>query len=313
MFKLIVISAVSSLLCTAIVDILEILFWDEFEIRLQWIAKNIAYFIIRFIWTSLFMYLSCKPFTMTIALIWMWVPETLICFTIVFRWIMYIYDYDSCYDYDYDYLIVHGVIELVFFGIWILSYFFSSFIITQEIVSVHDVILDQEMSNSESTDKVLEQFEYAIGNDSSKLKFSVEKSGVRVINNKKVLVYHVSSEDNEKYISGFIVQVDGKTPIIIPKKIYYDKSLKFGKDALRTVRKKYQTEIIGEHMFAVDEEYNSYEIFVYRENLFFSNGNDYGIIILNLNDGTSEKYSESTGEVPKWVDFESTYPKGKLF
>lgn len=35
MFKLIVISAVSSLLCTAIVDILEILFWDEFEIRLQ--------------------------------------------------------------------------------------------------------------------------------------------------------------------------------------------------------------------------------------------------------------------------------------
>ena len=88
MFKLIVISAVSSLLCTAIVAILEILFWDEFEIRLQWIAKNIAYFIIRFIWTSLFMYLSCKPFTMTIALIWMWVPETLICFTIVFRWMI---------------------------------------------------------------------------------------------------------------------------------------------------------------------------------------------------------------------------------
>ena len=50
--------------------------------------------------------------------------------------------------------------------------------------------------------------------------------------------------------------------------------------------------------------------YLYIERIyFFSDGNDYGVIVLNLNDGTSEKYSESSGEVPKWVDFKSTYPR----
>lgn len=59
--------------------------------------------------------------------------------------------------------------------------------------------------------------------------------------------------------------------------------------------------------FDIDNEYNPYEVFAYREKIFSSNGKDYGIVTLNLMDGTVNKYTEN--KIPSWVDFKTTYPR----
>ena len=177
-----------------------------------------------------------------------------------------------------------------------------------KIVNIND-LADSKMVNSESVESVLDYFQKTVGNEYDGPRFSIEKSGMRKVNDEDVLVYHVSDKKSEQYIPGYVSQKDGKSPEVIQKRIYFDESFYFRKDAKRVVRKKYQTEILGKHMFDIDDEYNPYEIFLYRENLLFSDGGDYGIIVLNLNDGTSEKYSESSGEIPEWVDFKSTYPR----
>lgn len=298
MLRAIVISIVSALLYTAIAAILNIVFLKDFKIKNKWIIRNIRLFAVRFLWTLLFMYFSCNPFIVTTGLVWMWIPELFVVILSIpiTNKKSELFNYKVC--------LSMCVVSLL---ACIVVYFAP----TQEIVNVNDLD-DSKISNSESVEFVLNQFQKTVGNDYDSPSFSVENSGMRRINDEDVLVYHVSDNGDEhhvKYIPGYIIQKDGKSPEVIQKRIYFDKSFKFEKYALRAVRKKYSTEIIGKSMFDIDDEYNPYEVFVYRENLFFSDGNDYGVIVIDLNDGTSEKYSESSGEVPKWVDFKSTYPR----
>lgn len=93
------------------------------------------------------------------------------------------------------------------------------------------------------------------------------------------------------------------------KTCYFDETFPAEKNTLTTLRRKYPTVILGEHKLDVDDNYNPYEVYAYREKLYASNGRDYGIIVFNLKDGTSEKYPEAEGETPSWVDFKSTYPR----
>lgn len=298
MLRAILISAVSALLYTAIAAILDIVFLKDFKVKASWVARHVIRFAVRFIWLVIFMYLSCEPFTIITGIVWMWIPELV---KIPILWFENV-DYCSTFiDCDILVSIAVGIVS-------VLLCIFTSFMPSQEIVNIND-LADSKMVNSESVESVLDYFQETVGNEYDGPRFSVEKSGMRKVNNEDVLVYHVSDKKSEQYIPGYVIQKDGKSPEVIQKRIYFDESFYFGKDAKRAVRKKYQTEILGKHMFDIDDEYNPYEIFLYRENLLFSDGGDYGIIVLNLNDGTSEKYSESSGEIPEWVDFKSTYPR----
>ena len=298
MLRLIITSGASALLYTALIDVLDIVFFKELEVERELVIWNIILFRIRFAWTGLLMYLSCEPFTIITGIVWMWIPELV---KIPILWFGNV-DYCSTFiDCDILVSIAVGIVS-------VLLCIFTSFMPSQEIVNIND-LADSKMVNSESVESVLDYFQETVGNEYDGPRFSVEKSGMRKVNNEDVLVYHVSDKKSEQYIPGYVIQKDGKSPEVIQKRIYFDESFYFGKDAKRAVRKKYQTEILGKHMFDIDDEYNPYEIFLYRENLLFSDGGDYGIIVLNLNDGTSEKYSESSGEIPEWVDFKSTYPR----
>jgi len=298
MLRLIITSGASALLYTALIDVLDIVFFKELEVERELVIWNIILFLIRFAWTGLLMYLSCEPFTIITGIVWMWIPELV---KIPILWFGNV-DYRSTFiDCDILVSIAVGIVS-------VLLCIFTSFMPSQEIVNIND-LADSKMVNSESVESVLDYFQETVGNEYGGPRFSVEKSGMRKVNNEDVLVYHVSDKKSEQYIPGYVIQKDGKSPEVIQKRIYFDESFYFGKDAKRAVRKKYQTEILGKHMFDIDDEYNPYEIFLYRENLLFSDGGDYGIIVLNLNDGTSEKYSESSGEIPEWVDFKSTYPR----
>lgn len=312
MLRAILISAVSALLYTAIAAILDIVFLKDFKVKASWVARHVIRFAVRFIWLVIFMYLSCKPFTIVTALTWMWSAEIFMFFMIVMAAFFEISveraedeskdkSEDKSENFDFAVYTIMATISVV-------VCIFGCFAPTQEIVNVNN-IAESKMVGSESVSSVLQQFKNTVSNKYNSSRFSVENSGMRRINDEDVLVYHVSSKSSEQYIPGYVIQKEGKSLEVIQKRIYFDESFCFGKDAKRAVRKKYQTEILGKHMFDIDDEYNPYEIFLYRENLLFSDGGDYGIIVLNLNDGTSEKYSESSGEIPEWVDFKSTYPR----
>ena len=314
MLRAILISAVSALLYTAIAAILDIVFLKDFKVKASWVTRHVIRFAVRFIWLVIFMYLSCKPFTIVTALTWMWSAEIFMCFMIVMAVCIGIpieedksndkskdKSEDKSEEFDFAVYTIMATISVV-------VCIFGCFAPTQEMVNINN-IAESKMVGSESVSSVLQQFKNTVGNKYSSSRFSVENSGMRRINDEDVLVYHVSSQSSEQYIPGYVIQNEGKSLEVIQKRIYFDESFYFGKDAKRAVRKKYQTEILGKHMFDIDDEYNPYEIFLYRENLLFSDGGDYGIIVLNLNDGTSEKYSESSGEIPEWVDFKSTYPR----
>ena len=312
MLRAILISAVSALLYTAIAAILYIVFLKDFKVKASWVTRHVIRFAVRFIWLVIFMYLSCKPFTIVTALTWMWSAEIFMCFMIVMAVCIGISteetedkskakSEDKSEEFDFAVYTIMATISVV-------VCIFGCFAPTQEMVNINN-IAESKMVGSESVNSVLQQFKNTVGNKYSSSRFSVENYGMRRINDEDALVYHVSSQSSEQYIPGYVIQKEGKSLEVIQKRIYFDESFYFGKDAKRAVRKKYQTEILGKHMFDIDDEYNPYEVFLYRENLFFSNGNDYGVIVLNLNNGTTEKYSASSGEVPKWVDFESTYPR----
>ena len=310
MLRLIITSGASALLYTALIDVLDIVFFKELEVERELVICNIILFLIRFAWTGLLMYLSCKPFTIVTALTWMWSAEIFMSFMIVMAVCIGIpieedkskdKSKDKSEEFDFAVYTIMATISVV-------VCIFGCFAPTQEMVNINN-IAESKMVGSESVSSVLQQFKNTVGNNYSSSRFSVENSGMRRINDEDVLVYHVSSQSSEQYIPGYVIQKEGKLLEVIQKRIYFDESFYFGKDAKRAVRKKYQTEILGKHMFDIDDEYNPYEIFLYRENLLFSDGGDYGIIVLNLNDGTSEKYSESSGEIPEWVDFKSTYPR----
>ena len=160
-----------------------------------------------------------------------------------------------------------------------------------------------------TSDEVLAKLELTIDNSNNfEKKYFVDSPEMRKVNGEDIAVYRIknNSEQNE-YIPGYFIQRSGKLPEIVNKRIYFDTSVFDKRDSLTTIRRKYPTVIIGDHKFDLDDDYNPYEIFEYREHLFSSNGKDYGIIVLNLMDGTSEKYT--VDKIPAWIDFTTTYSR----
>jgi len=264
------------------------------------ITTGIVFFFLGFAWMSLFLYTSCKALTVLTVIMWMW-PVTLVnLLGVLFS------DYDS---YSSD-AIVTGII----FSISLVT-FISSLLVApvQNLIYDHDAE-DIDITYTISSDEILARLDIDIlngGKTPSSDKFSVDAPEMRRIGEKDIAVYHIrdkaAESDYSEYIPGYIIMEKGELPKIISKRIYFDYSYVHKKDALRTVRRSFPTVYLGDHKFDVDDEYNPYEIYEYRENLFFSTGRDYGIITLNLQDGTVAKYLAE--DVPAWGDFKTTYPK----
>ena len=254
--------------------------------------------ILSYLWTSVFLYTSCKAQTILTVIMWMW-PVLLINIFVI----------KSFYG--------HFAIELIITGILlaisVVTCLSSLLQPVQNMIYIHDT-KNIDISYSISSDEILARMDISIlngGRTSATDKYAVDSPEMRKIDGKDIAVYHIKDRSQEddfsEYIPGYIILEDGETPKVISKRIYFDYSYIHKKDALRTVRRAYPTVWIGDHKFDVDDNYNPYEIYEYRENLFFSNGEDYGIIVLNLQDGTATKYTAN--EVPSWVDFKTTYPR----
>lgn len=181
----------------------------------------------------------------------------------------------------------------------------------QNMVYVHDM-KNVDITYAVSSDEVLAKVTLNIDNSVyGKDKYGVDDPEMIQVGEKSVAVYHIYSTafNATDYIPGYAIQEKGKLPQIVSKRIYYDTSYAFGRDALRTVRRKYPTVVITGHKFDIDDEWNPYEVFAYREKRYSTDGKDYGLIILNLMDGTCEKYPVSENNIPTWVDFKTTYPR----
>lgn len=259
----------------------------------------IASFIINFLYMMLLLYLSCLELTIFTVIRWMW---PILIFDIVILLIMNNDEYE-----------LKSTCALALLsGIICLSVNFAP---VQNLIFAHDM-KNVDISYAVTSDEILAKIELKIDNSVyDRDRFGVASPEMRLVDGKYIAVYHIvdaqasNGSSNAEYIPGYAIQEKGKLPEIVPCRIYFDTSFINSRDALRTVRRKYKTEVIGNYKFDIDDDGNPYEIFEYRENLYSSNGNDYGLIILNLNDGTSEKYPVSENNIPEWVDFETTYPR----
>lgn len=259
----------------------------------------IASFIIDFVYMVLFLYVSCLELTIFAVIRWMW---PILIFDI---FILLIWGND-------EYELKSTCALALLSGIICLSVNFAP---VQNLIFAHDM-KNVDISYAVTSDEILAKIDLKIDNSVyDRDRYGVKPPEMRLVNNKYIAVYHIVDKQatnlpgNAEYIPGYAIQEKGKLPEIVPCRIYFDTSFINSRDALRTVRRKYKTEVIGNYKFDIDDDGNPYEIFEYRENLYSSNGNDYGLIILNLNDGTSEKYPVSENKIPEWVDFETTYPR----
>lgn len=259
------------------------------------IGYAISMFIVNFIWMALYLYSFCNSETFITVLRWIWPP-------LVFgEFILFVMD---MYDYEWKSTWVIVAISIIA----CCSTWFSP---VQTLVYVHDME-NVDITYAVTSDEIIAKVELKVDSTQFTERYCFCKPEMRKINDEDIAVYQIknnSNGDSTEYIPGYAIMKNDEIPQIIPKRIYFDTSYVNKRDALRTIRRKYPTVILGEHKFDIDDNWNPYEIYTYRENLYSSNGKDYGIIILNLLDGSSEKYPASEGKIPSWVDFKSTYPR----
>lgn len=299
MLNVLILSFIGALICTIITSGVGLVMHRDdiyFDGR---VGYMIASFIIDFVYMMLFLYVTCIELTILAVARWMW-P------ILIFDIVILLF----CKNKEYE--LKSTCILAVVSGIICLSVNFAP---VQNLIFAHDM-KNVDISYAVTSDEILAKIELKIDNSVyNRDRYSVESPQMRLVDGKYIAVYHIvdakadSMLENTEYIPGYAIQEKGKLPEIIPCRIYFDTSFINSRDALRTVRRKYKTEVIGNCKFDVDDEGNPFEIFEYRESLYSSNGNDYGLIILNLSDGTSEKYPVSENRIPEWVDFETTYPR----
>lgn len=299
MLKILELSFIGALICTIITGGATAIIRKNLDDIKECPQFYLISFIVEFLWMSVFLYSSCKPFTLTTVLIWMW-PALLVNILLYIFW--NIEGVDT----------INNVSHIILMVISFIGFLSSIFGNAQKLVYVHD-ISNTDISYTVSSNVILANFE-PINNSDYKYDYDVDSPEIRQVNEEDIAVYHISDSSStslnaieSEYIPGYVVKKKGELPKIMHKKMYFDTSYTYKKDALRTVRRKYQTVVIGSHKFDIDDDYNPYEIFEYRKNLFSTNGKDYGLILLNLMDGTSEKYPVE--QIPDWVDFTTTYPR----
>lgn len=269
---------------------------DESKIntRINW---AIAIFIFEFFALLIIFYVSCSPQTLVTVIKWTWVP-------LIFIWVFNI-AFSRKEECDTEW-IVTLIIAIISGTVCIVSLFVP----VQNLIYVRDME-DVDVTYAVSSDEVLAKVELKIDNSKFAENYAIESPEMRHVEGKDIALYHIKAKSGNttEYIPGYAIQEENELPKIISKRIYFDTSYENKRDALRTVRRKYPTVILGDHKFDIDDNWNPYEIYEYRENLFYTNGKDYGIIILNLMDGTCEKYPAAENKIPAWVDFETTYPR----
>ncbi len=300
MLNVLILSFIGALICTISTSGIGLIIhrsnYMDFDKRVTYM---IASFIINSLYMMLFLYVSCIELTILAVIRWMW---PILVADIIILLIL------SNEEYELKSTCALAVVS----GVICLSVNFAP---VQNLIFAHDM-KNVDISYAVTSDEIVAKINLEIDNSvNNRDRFSVESPEMRLVNGKYIAIYHITDNlamdlpGNADYIPGYAIQEKGKLPEIVPCRIYFDTSLVNSRDALRTVRRKYKTEVIGNYKFDIDDDGNPYEIFEYRENLYFSNGNDYGLIILNLSDGTSEKYPVSESKIPEWVDFETTYPR----
>lgn len=260
-------------------------------------------FIINFAGLLTYLYVNCIEQTPLTAIRWMWPALLVEAFIGIFFVDMYS-DYPEQF-----------VITCVLALISAIICFSTLFGPVQNMVYTHDME-KVDITYAVKSDEILAKVELSIDNASYEWdRYSVESPEMRQVNGEFIAVYHIIDNKadcgggNTEYIPGYGIQEKGELPKIISKRIYFDTSYVGKKDALRTIRRKYPTIVIGDHKFDIDDEWNPYEIFEYREKKYSTTGEDYGLIILNLMNGTCEKYPVAEGKIPSWVDYTTTYPR----
>lgn len=257
------------------------------------IGYAISMFIANFIWMALYLYCFCNSETIITVIRWIWVSSLFGAF-ILFVMNMYDYEWKSTW---------------VIITISIIACCSTWFSPVQTLVYVHDME-NVDITYAVTSDEIIAKVELKVDSTQFTEKYYFCKPEMRKVNGEDIAVYQIKNNGSStEYIPGYAIMKKDEIPQIITKRIYFDTSYSNKRDALRTIRRKYSTVILGEHKFDIDDKWKPYEIYAYRENLYSSNGKDYGIIILNLMDGSCEKYSADEGKIPTWVDFKSTYPR----
>lgn len=298
MLKILLLSFIGALICTGVFIVCIVLSYRSWEEICKRISFFIFTFLLEFLWMSTFLYATCKPQTIFTVIMWMW-PALIV--SLIVECIM-------------DMTVADVKILIALTVISVLSCVSTAF------GPVQNLIYKQDMQNVDityavSSDEILAKVELTIDNSDFRERYKIDSPEMRHVNGEDIAVYHISDAQAEgldgstEYIPGYAIQKENELPQIVNKRIYFDTSYINSKDALRTIRRKYPTVIIGDHKFDIDDDGNPYEVYEYRENYFSTDGKDYGLIILNLMDGTCEKYSAAENEIPSWVDFETTYPR----
>ena len=291
-----------SLLCAIICAIPTL--WRFISKKNKRIGTGIVLFAVDFICMAVLLYTSCIPQTYWNLIVWMWLPLTINFLIRVLQKSLY-----------YTEGIIIATLFLVSITALLINFIFKP---VQNLIYIHDE-LNHNFTYNISSDEVLEDVDLNIVNKNEfNDYYSVDTPEIRQIGVKEVAIYHISNKDNmnsTEYIPGYIVMEDDENPRFVYKRLYYDPSYNNGKDALRTVRREFPNVYIGKSKFDVDDSYNIYMVYEYRENFLYRKKDElaegtepeYGLLLLNLNNGDVNKYPE--GQIPDWVDFKTTEPK----
>lgn len=302
---------VLSLMCAIICAIPTVIGFGENSEKKR-IGTGITLFMLDFMWMAVFLYVSCSAQTFLTMAIWIW-PALILHFIV--RGVQ-------------DAKNIEGYTIIILFAISLIMLIVSSIIKpVQNLIYVHDD-KNIDVTYTISSDEILARLNVNIM-DGTKLSqhYSVDSPEMRKIGGKDVAIYHIrdKNDGDTEYIPGYIIMEKNEKPKIISKRLYYDPSYYNGKDALRTVRREYPDIYIGEAKFDVDDEYNMYRVYEYRENFLYTDKEKdgvsankkekdistekkgYGLITINLHDGEVQKYPE--GEILDWIDFKTTEPR----
>lgn len=301
MLNVLFLSFIGAFVCTAVTSGIGLIKYRKDCDVSERIGCAIASFVLDLLYMMILFYASCKEQTLLVVARWIW-PILIVDIIII----CVVANNNASLRYEFISTIILAAISLMI----CISVNFAPI---QNLIYAHDM-KNIDISYAVKSDEILAKIDLEIDNSIyGKDYYNVESPEMRLVNGKYIAVFHIVNNSDvsnySEYIPGYAIQEKGCLPEIVSSRIYFDTSFVHERDALRTVRRKYTTEVIGHHKFDIDDDGNPYEVFEYRENLYSSNGEDYGLIILNLNDGTSEKYPVSENQIPNWVDFETTYPR----
>lgn len=303
MLKILLLSFIVSIVCGVITTGLSI-FLNRKESCVRGSSRiigGVVLFVVDLVWMILFLYCSCNSLTIITAIMYICPALATEALIMLLCWGM---------DENLENVKVELISTAILTAISFIFFISNAFTPAQNLTYAHDME-NVDITYAISSDEILAKIELKLDSN-FKEKYFIKSPEMRQVNGKNIAVYKVENytvDNTTEYIPGYFIQEEGELPKLVTKRIYYDISYYNKKDALRTIRRKYPTAILGDHKFDIDDNWNPYEVYVYRDKMYSSNGEDYGLIILNLKDGTSEKYPVSEGKLPSWIDFETNYPR----